>query len=334
MEITGRKLVLVTGATGFIGGHLAQRLLKDGYGVRVFVRHPPKLILGLRDSCEVVVGDLQNEDSLLCAVQGVDIVFHCAANVNTWDSMSAYDMVNGQGVRNLMNAIKKGNPLLSRLVHLSSADVYGFPDAPCQEEDRVTGGDFGYGQTKLLGENWVRSLGDEWGISYTILRPCNVIGPGSQFIERIGKELKSGVMLTIDGGYSHAGLIYIDNLVDDVVWAGSAPSAHRECFNLRDDDNVDWATFLKVFRKGIEGRGLIINLSYGVANTLARVLNALHRRILPRNEPLWHPLLVCFFGKTCGHSPAKIRRYSPARPRVNFDEAMLRSVQWFKDTHG
>lgn len=328
-----QKLVLVTGATGFIGGHLTQRLLKDGYTVRVLVRDPQKLTMALRESCEVIVGDLQNEDSLRHAVQGVDIVFHCAANVKTWDSEAAYRAVNEQGVRYLMQVIEQENPSLSRLVHLSSADVYGFPETPCREEDQATGGDFGYGQTKLSGENWVRSLGDKWGLSYTILRPCNVIGPGSQFIERIGKELKSGVMLTIDGGHSHAGLIYIDNLVDDLVWAGNAPGAHQMCFNLRDDDDIDWATFLSVFRKEIAGRGLIINLPYGVANSLAQILNAIHKRFLPRSEPLWHPLLVRFFGRTCGHSPAKIRSCASAYPRIDFAEAMRRSGQWFKETH-
>ena len=329
-----QKLVLVTGATGFIGGHLTRRLLKEGYTVRVFVRAPQKLTSTLRESCEVIVGDLENEEALLSAGDGVDVIFHCAANVNTWDSDVAYQVVNSQGVRDLMQAIHKKNPLLSRLVHLSSADVYGFPDAPCQEEDQVTGGEFGYGQTKLLGENWVRSLGDEWGLSYTILRPCNVIGPGSQFIKRIGKELRSGVMLTVDGGHSHAGLIYIDNLVDDLVWAGNALSAHQECFNLRDDEDIDWATFLHVFRKEIAGKGLIINVPYRVANALAQILNAFHRKFLPRSEPLWHPLLVRFFGKTCGHSPTKIRRLIPAYPRVGFAEAMRRSGQWLIETDG
>lgn len=336
MQATTNNLVLVTGATGFIGSRLAQRLLDDGYAVRVLVRDPDKLSALLREQCEVVVGDVLDEAIMARAVKHVQLIFHCAANVKTWDKYAAYAAVNVQGVQNLMQAIAQVNPGLSRLVHISTVDVYGFPDVPCDETCVATGGEFDYGKTKLMGENLVRSLGDAAGISYAIIRPCNVIGPGSQFIERIGAELRSGVMLTIAGGHTHAGLVYIDNLVDDVVWAATAPNAHRECYNVRDDNEVDWAAFLRVFRQCIAGKGLVINLSFVVADKVAWAFEAVHKTLMPRHEPLLHRLLVRFFGKTCGHSPAKIRAHradASGVTRMDFDEAMRRSCQWFKGKH-
>lgn len=326
-------LVLVTGATGFIGRRLAERLVADGRSVRLLVRNPDKLTFPLRSGCDVIVGDVLDTEAMARAVRGTAVVFHCAANVATWDTWDAYYAVNVLGVKNLMCAIATESPALSRLVHISTADVYGFPVSPCDELSETTGSGFGYGETKLLGEMLVREHGDQAGISYTIIRPANVIGPGSQFIERIGAELKSGIMLTVDGGRSNAGLVYIDNLVDYLIWASGSAQAYQECYNVRDDYDVDWATFLDKFRTAIGGKGLVINMSFAVADSIAKGFEAVHKVFLPRHEPMLHRLLVRFFGRTCGHSAAKIRAHCDNTVKVGFDEAMQRSCRWFLDTN-
>jgi nucleoside-diphosphate-sugar epimerase len=327
-------LVLVTGATGFVGARLAQRLLDEGYQVRVLVRDRQRLPAALQARCEVVQGDLLDALAVGAAVAQVHIVFHCAANVSTWDSYANYYAVNVQGVQCLTQAITEFNPALSRLVHVSTVDVYGFPDVPCSEMDAATGGDFSYGMTKLAGENWVRTWGDAAGVAYTIIRPCNVIGPGSQFVARIGAELASGLMLTVAGGRTHAGLVYVDNLIDDMLWASSAPIAQGECYNVRDDNAVSWAMFVGDFRRAIAGKGWVLNLPFAIADAVAWGAEAVHKQLLPRHEPLLHRLLVRFFGKTCGHDITKLKAHRGAgyaTAKVGYDEAMRRSVAWFKD---
>ena len=322
-------LVLVTGATGFIGRRLAERLVEDGRCVRLLVRDPDKLALSLRSRCEVIAGDVLDTAVMARAVRDVDVIFHCAANVSTWGTWDDYYAVNVQGVKNLMQAIMNENPGISRLVHVSSVDVYGFPVLPCNEQCATTGGGFSYGETKLLGETLVREYGDKAGISYTIIRPANVIGPGSQFIERIGAELTSGIMLTVAGGHSNAGLVYIDNLVDYLIWAGNSSLAHRECYNVRDNYDVDWVTFLEKYRTAIGGKGIIVNMSFTVADMIAQGFEAFYKVFLPRSEPILHRLLVRFFGRSCGHSADKIRTHCDCAVKVGFDEAMQRSSRWF-----
>jgi len=319
----------VTGATGFIGSRLAEKLVEEGWSVRLLVRDPGKLAPSLRTVPEIVVGDLLEADVLERAVSNTNVIFHCAANVSTWDTWDSYYAANVLGVQNLMNAIAKENPGLSRLVHVSTVDVYGFPVLPCDETYKTTGSGFGYGETKLLGETLVREFGDKSNIPYTIIRPANVIGPGSQFIMRIGHELKSGIMLTVDGGRANAGLVYIDNLVDDLIWAAGAAKAQGECYNVRDDYDVSWKTFLTRFRYSIKGKGVIVNLPFRVADLIAKGVEALSRVFFPAREPMLHRLLVRFFGRTCGHSAEKIRSDLGGAPRVGFDEAMERSCRWF-----
>ncbi len=303
--------------------------MEEGWSVRLLVRSPGRLAASLRSLEDIVVGDMLDVDALARAVRNTEVIFHCAANVSTWDTWESYYAVNVVGVKNLMDAIAKGNPGLGRLVHLSTVDVYGFPVSPCDEDCKTTGSGFAYGETKLPGESLVRECGDENKIPYTIIRPANVIGPGSQFITRIGRELTSGIMLTVDGGRANAGLVFIDNLVDDLIWAAGAAKAKGECYNVRDDYDVSWKVFINRFRSAISGKGIIVDLPFRVADVIARSFEAFYRVFLPSREPMLHRLLVRFFGRTCGHSAEKIRNDRGSAARVGFDEAIERSCRWF-----
>ena len=324
-------MALVTGATGFIGGRLTERLLGSGWEVRVLVREPDRLTPPLRAGCEFVQGDLADESALADAVRGVEVIFHCAANVATWDRWEAYYAANVTGVGNLLRAIAKHNLDLSRLVHLSTVDVYGFPELPCDESSALSGAGFGYAETKLLGEELVREQAARADIPFTIIRPANVIGPGSQFISRIGAELASGLMLTVDGGRSNAGMLHVDSLADAMIWAAGSERALGETYNVRDDYDVTWREFVDRLRSGIKGRGFVINLPFWFADAVAHFFEAFHRLLLPSHEPLLHRYLVRIFGRTCGHSAEKYRAHSGKEEGFGFDDAMEQSCRWFME---
>lgn len=330
MSDSKENTALVTGATGFIGGHLANRLLREGWRLKLLVRTPDELSAGLHSKAEVITGALEDRDALVRAVQGVAVIFHCAADVHTWDSWPAYHSANVEGVQNLLDAIASHNPQLSRLVHVSTVDVYGFPEIPCDEQGKqqVTG--FGYGDSKILGEQKVREFCTAKGIPYTVIRPGNVIGPGSQFIDRIGAELVSGLMLKVDGGRVNAGLVYVENLLDDLLWAAQSDQANGQCYNVRDDYDVTWAQFIARFRAGIYGHGWVVSLPFWAADAAARICSLAWRIFLPGREPLLHPLLVRVFGRDCGHDAGKIRRDRGQAERIGFEEAMIRSIRWFR----
>jgi nucleoside-diphosphate-sugar epimerase len=320
-----RSDVLVTGATGFVGRRLAETLVGAGARVRLLVRRVEHLDRRLGSACEIVTGALGDAEALGRAVSGVSTIYHCAANVRTWDSRAAYHEANVVGVERLLEAIQSSNPSLGRLVHLSTFDVYGFPDMPCDETCDTHGGGFGYGETKLLGEALVRQA----GVPFTIIRPGNVIGPGSEFIRRIGNALRSGVMLTVSGGHSHAGLVDIDNLIGYLIWAADARPAVDQTYNVRDEFEITWAEFIAAFRPMIDGKGIVIDLPFPAADALARSLEILHHALRLKSEPLLHRLLVRIFGRTCGHSAEKIRLDSGIAPPVGSAESLARSAAWF-----
>ncbi len=324
------KTILITGSTGFIGGHLAERLIPQNNIVRLLVRDVRRLNIPLRANTQIIQGDLEKPESLRAAVQGADVVFHCAANVKTWDRRENYHKVNVQGLGNLLAAIAQSGRRPARFVHLSTADVYGFPQDPCEETCQLQASGFGYGDSKLQGEELLRARATDLALSYIILRPTNVMGPRSPFIERIGQELRKGLMMTIQGGRVDVGFLSVSNLVDVMLWAANAPQAHQETYNVKDPESVTWRQFLQDLRKGIAGKGWIIDLPYGLAAVAAQGLSAPYRALGIQQEPLLHPLLIRIFGRTCGHSVAKLQAAGPPIGRMTYPETMKQSIDWYR----
>ena len=217
--------VLVTGASGFLGSRLARRLLDEGYQLSLLVRPTAALDATLKSQCHIVYGGLCDQNALELAVRDCEWIFHCAANVKTWDSDDNYYRANVAGVQHLLDALVQNSPALKRYVHISTVDVYGYPIAPADESSPVRKTGFGYGDSKLEGEQRVLRMASDHNLPFTIIRPGNIIGPGSQFISEIGTALKSGHMLTIGSGLAHAGLIDVDNLIDLVLWAADSDTA-------------------------------------------------------------------------------------------------------------
>lgn len=313
----------VTGASGFIGGHLLGRLLDDGWSVTALLR-PGSQLSRQHPALRIVTGDLSQPEALRSGVRDVSVVFHCAANVSTWDSRAAYTKVNVDGTRNLLAAIRE-QPRAPRLVHLSSMDVYGFPPSPCSEEAPRVAAGFAYGDTKCMGEALVGELA-EAGFPAVILRLGNVIGAGSPFVTRVSAALSGDGMLTIDGGRVHAGLLAVDNLVDTLLWAAQAPSALGQCYNVRDDWDIDWRSFIDAVRQGLPAPGKIHNLSFSQAEFAAKAAEAWYGRLYRDREPPLHRLIVRIFGRTCGHSIGKIQRAGGLSGRVGFADAMRQAA--------
>lgn len=304
-------------------------LARRGYRLKALVRPSAVLSDEVAKKCDVISGDLSDISTLEQAVRGVDYVFHCAANVSTWDSWASYEQTNVNGVVNLFQAIRNANPSLKRVVHISSVDVYDFPSESAAEDFELQTPRFSYGATKLLGERALVEGLSAAGVSFCVLRPCNVIGPGSPFIRRIGDALKRGVMLEVDHGIQNAGLLGVNTLIDCMIWAAESSAAHGQIFNVRDPENMSWHEFLVRLKAGIKGRGVVLSVPYSVARAFGDLLATAHQWIAPSREPLWHPLLTEIFGKSCGHSIARLQAAGAPLGRTSLKESIADSIQWY-----
>ncbi|HYF77754.1 MAG TPA: NAD-dependent epimerase/dehydratase family protein [Symbiobacteriaceae bacterium] len=167
-------MILVTGATGFIGGQLASRLVSMGERVRVLVRNPARLTVA---GVEVVQGDLGDPDSLAVAMAGVDRVYHCASWIAYKAPWEQVWQVNVQGTANLLDACVVAG--VRRVVHMSSVAAGGpsRDGRPVAESDPPAPLDDPYGKSKLEQERLALSYGGR-GLEVVVVRPSAVYGPG------------------------------------------------------------------------------------------------------------------------------------------------------------
>jgi nucleoside-diphosphate-sugar epimerase len=235
---------VVTGATGCIGRVLCRELAALGWRVRALVR-PGRAHTHLAGSfAEIRTGDILAPESLDGLAEGAEVVFHLAARVTDHGSRSLFHAAIVDGTRNVLQA-SAGRA--GRFVHVSSTTACGVGRhlRGRKEEDPCFRSGVSYSDAKLEAEALVGSYGSRFPEGFAIVRPSNVLGPGSPYVDEVCRRLLSpfGVPL-IDGGRHDASLVYVDNLVDAVILAGSRPQAAGRVYHVCDDWQASWKRYL------------------------------------------------------------------------------------------
>ena len=229
--------VVVTGATGFIGGRLVERLIEEhGSQVRCIIRDVGRAGRVGRLPVELVRADLSNAGEIERAVDGADYVFHCAYDVQSRRQ-------NLEGLRNLVEACAAHS--VRRLIHVSTFAVYEpFPDGPLTEETSDGNRSNVYVGTKLDLEKIVFEAVRNRGVAATIVQPSIVYGPFcSPWTNTTAEMLIDGDVILPDDGEGLCNAVYIDDLVDGLILAAVSPAAIGERFIIAGPQPVTWATF-------------------------------------------------------------------------------------------
>lgn len=250
--LSGLGPVLVTGAGGFIGGRLSERLVDQGLRVRALVRSADQAARLAARGSEPVWGDLTRPDDLPAAVRGCAVVFHCAAWMGQPWSWEAARATNVEGTRFLVEASLRAGA--SRFVHVSSIAVYGPTTADPIDEQTPLWPLGPYRATKIGAEAEVAAA-QRRGLRTVILRPGQVFGPGDvRLAGLVLRWLRRGRPLLVAGGRGVCHPIYIDNLVDALLAAAVADDTSGGIFNLADAD-VPWREFFAYYAR-MAGRRL------------------------------------------------------------------------------
>ena len=249
---------LVTGATGFVGGRVVERLTADGTTVRATAR----LAARARElpGAEWVQCDLGSDEDVRAAMTGIETVYHCAAIVGRPSSLKEYEAVNVEGALRLARVAAEAG--VKRIVYLSSIGVYGMPNArrPFIEEDHpydTRAAERGaYTQTKLAAEKALLEFASRHEYPRVIvLRPGAIYGPGAEFpVGRIRLPSSFQRPIVIGGRNTAMPLVYVDNVVDAMVLAASRDLPTGRVFNLVDEPGLSQGSVARIVRQVSNGR--------------------------------------------------------------------------------
>ena len=255
--------VLVTGGAGFIGSHLVNRLVEEGYRVRVIDNLSSGRLENIKHhidagTIEFIIGDLKDPQKALKTVEEVDVVFHFAANPEVRVSTTNPEIHFNENVVatfNLLEAMRRKG--VGELVFASSSSVYGEPkEIPVDESAPMIPVSV-YGASKAACENLIHAYSKLYGIKAVVLRYANVIGPRLRHgvaWDFINKLLKNPIELEILGdGKQVRSYIYIDDAVEATMIAWRRSNANYEVYNVASED---WITVDEVADETIKAMEL------------------------------------------------------------------------------
>lgn len=249
---------LVTGATGFIGSHLVDALVRRGAQVRCLVRNKSHLGWVNNSTVEFVVGNCCERNSLKQAVKDVDYVFHLAG-ITAAVKEKTYFEVNALGAENLINACIESNARLRKFIYLSSQAAAGpsRSDAKKKESDPCEPVS-PYGKSKLLGEQLALSHSHE--LPLLILRPCSVYGPRDKSFYTLFKCLSKGFLPCIADHDQHVSLCFVQDLVRAIQLSAETRTESGEIFFLSDGQDYRIEEIGDIFAQAMERRTLRLRL--------------------------------------------------------------------------
>ena len=327
--------VLVTGASGFLGGRLAEMLVERGEHVRVLARGSSDLRHLSHLQIHTVRGDLDAAAALAEAVRGVRAIYHCAACSTDWAPLQTYIATNVRGTQNLLDAAVRAGSV-ERFVHVSTTDVYGYPQAPCDESAPRRDVGLPYNRTKIQGEEAVWKAHREHELPATVVRPATIFGPrGKDFVVEIAEMLRQRMMLLISNrqvrdGRVRGGFTYVDNMATAMMDAAASPATLGRAYNISDGSGATWREYTNALADALGYKRPWLRLSFPAAMALGRTMEIPHGWLKLKGRPLLTRHAVHLLGQDQEFPTARARADFGFAPRVSLAEGIERSAAWVR----
>jgi nucleoside-diphosphate-sugar epimerase len=307
---------LVTGGAGFIGSHIVGRLLKEGHFVRVldnFSSGKEENLIFVKElriaNYELIKADIRDKDTCLKATEGIDFISHQAALRSvpkSLDNPEDYNEVNIGGTLNMLEAALKNK--VKAFVFASSSSVYGEAERFPQKETDLPNLISPYALTKLSGEYYCSIFYKIYGLNTISLRYFNVFGPRQ----------------ALDDEYAVVIPKFINCMLKE-----SNPPVHGNGRQTRDFtyiDNVVEANLLALQAKGIGGE--VFNIACGKENSVLDITVAINKILNKNIKPVFEPSRKGDVARTLADI-SKAKRLLKFNPKVDFEEGLRRTIEWF-----
>jgi NAD dependent epimerase/dehydratase len=310
-----QKRVLVTGAGGFIGSHLAERLVELGGKIRALVHYNALGHWGwLSDSpkkgeMEIVAGDVTDRDSVLRATKNVDIVFHLAALIGipySYRAPQSYVRTNIDGTMNVLQAALENSVAL--VLHTSTSEVYGSARFVPITEAHPLQGQSPYSASKIGGDKMVEAFHSSFGLPAIIVRPFNTFGPRQSMravIPTIITQLLRGNVIKLGNLRPTRDLNFVSNTVDGYVLAASCPQAIGQTVHFGSNREISIHDLAHLIAR-LMGKNLIVYTE--------------SERVRPEKSEVER----LFADSSLAH------RVFGWEPRVSLEEGLIQTIDWLE----
>ena len=323
---------LITGATGFVGGHLAEACAGRRLPVSTIARAGSDTALLDKLGVTIHRGDLTDSAVVRRAVADADVVVHCAAKVGERGPVEEYRAVNVEALRGLLEACK-GRPL-HRFIHMSSLGVYEARHHYGTDENEPLPVHHldGYTQTKVEADHLAQQYYRDQGVPVVVLRPGFVYGPRDRTVlPKLIKRLTTGKFHYLGGDQRALNTIYVGNLVDAIFLAAERPQAVGQVYNLTDGEFVSKRRFIEAVTDGLGLKKSEQLLPRWLAALVAGIVQRhIRRAVAAGREPLVTPAKFKFVLLNLDFSIEKAKRELAYHPRVSFDQGIRETMAWYK----
>lgn len=313
------KRVLVTGAGGFIGSHLAEALVRQGAQVRAMVHYNALRSTAwldaspVADQMEIVAGDITDPDSVDDAVKGVDIVFHLAALIAipySYVAPRAYVAANVTGTVNvLQSALRHGAAVLQT----STSEVYGTARTVPIPLSHPLQGQSPYSATKIASDKLAESFNRSFDLPVVIVRPFNTFGPRQSdraVIPTIIKQVLSGDVVSIGATAPTRDFNYVDNTVEAFLAVARRDDLFGQTLHFGSGRDISIGDLIHMIA-GLAGKTVTVNED---AQRLRPAASEVERLIADNSE---------------------MSRLMPEwSPAISLEDGLARTLDWFKDSGG
>lgn len=315
MNWAGKK-ALVTGAGGFIGSHLAERLVELGARTSALVHYHADGSWGwldqslYKDEIDVIAGDIRDRDSVIQAVRGAEIVFHLAALIAipySYHAPHSYVRTNIEGTLNVLQAARELGVEL--VVHTSTSEVYGTARYVPIDERHPLQGQSPYSASKIGADKLAEAFFLSYGLPVVTVRPFNTFGPRQSARAVVPTIISQGLREgTVCLGNVHPtrDLNYVTNTVDGFVRSASSPEAIGRTINLGSGREISIEDLVRMIG-GIMGRAIEIQTE--------------EERVRPKNSEVERLLADNTLAK-------KILEWEPS---VTLEEGLRLTTEWMRE---
>jgi dTDP-glucose 4,6-dehydratase len=317
MNWNGQKL-LVTGAAGFIGSHLAERLVALGANTRAFVHYNSSGSWGwldqsrVRDQIEVVLGDVRDRESIDVAMKKVDVVFHLAALIAipySYDAPLSYVRTNVEGTLNVLQSARSQG--VGKIVHTSTSEVYGTARSVPISEEHPLQGQSPYSASKIGADKIAESFHLSFDLPVVTVRPFNTYGPRQSaraVIPTIVTQALSQPDIRLRNLEPTRDLKFVTDTVEGFIKAAESNNAVGEVINLGTGCEISIGALAQTILQTMGKKIPVVSES---------------QRVRPENSEV---------DRLCADN-RKARELLGWQPQFGLEEGLVKTIEWLRKNH-